>query len=212
MTFADLTRLFVVALPAVFFVVDPIGTVPVFLAMTAGDEPSKMRSMAKRACLVAGGLLAFFAIFGGLVFQVFGVTLSAFKVAGGVLLLITSVDMLRARRSATRSTDEETQEGVLKEDVAIVPLALPLLSGPGAIATVMVLMSRGKGLWTAVPVLLSIAITFAASYALLRGAAMVQRFLGRTGIAILERVMGLLLAAIAVQFMADGAQELLQSR
>ena len=212
MSFAQLTALFGVALPAVFFVVDPIGTVPVFLAMTAGDGPEKMRRMAKRACLVAAGVLAFFALFGGVVFQVFGVTLGAFKVAGGVLLLITSIDMLRARRSATRSTDEETQEGALKEDVAIVPLALPMLSGPGAIATVMVLMSRGKGLLSAVPVLLAIALTFAGSYALLRGAAVVQRFLGRTGIAILERVMGLLLAAIAVQFMADGGLELLRQR
>jgi multiple antibiotic resistance protein len=197
-----------VSVSAVFFVVDPIGVVPIFIAMTQGDSPEKMRGTARRASLVAGGLLIFFALFGTFLFKVVGVSLSAFRVAGGIVLLITALDMLRARQSETRTSPEEAQEATGKEDVAIVPLAIPLLAGPGAIATVMVLMSRAAGpLWVAA-VILSILVTMAASYFLLRGAALVQRFLGQSGVAIFQRVMGLLLAAIAVQFIAEGGRDL----
>jgi multiple antibiotic resistance protein len=201
---------FLVSLSAVFFVVDPIGVVPIFLAITAGDSEEKMRRTALRACLVAGGLLLFFAVFGGLIFKVFGVSLAAFRIAGGILLLITALDMLRARPSETRTSRTEEQEGVAKEDVALVPLAMPLLAGPGAIASAMVLMSKGETLqMAAVPVLAAIVLTFVASYFILRASHLVQRVLKQSGVAILERVMGLILAAIAVQFMADGAKDLL---
>jgi len=197
-----------VSLSAIFFVVDPIGVVPIFIAMTHGDPPEKIRDTAQRASLVAGGLLVFFALFGTFLFKVVGVSLSAFRVAGGIVLLITALDMLRARQSEVRTSPEEAQEATVKEDVAIVPLAIPLLAGPGAIATVMVLMSRASGVVSVVAVVLSIAVTMAASYFLLRGAALVQRALGQSGVAIFQRVMGLLLAAIAVQFIAEGGREL----
>ena len=200
---------FLVSLSAVFFVVDPIGVVPIFLAITAGDSAEKMRRTALRACLVAGGLLLFFALFGGVIFQVFGVSLAAFRVAGGILLLITALDMLRARPSETRTSHTEQQEGAHKEDVALVPLAMPLLAGPGAIASAMVLMSKGETLTMALPVLAAIVLTFVASYFILRASHLVQRVLKQSGVAILERVMGLILAAIAVQFIADGAKDLL---
>jgi len=200
---------FLVSLSAVFFVVDPVGVVPIFLAITAGDSETKMRRTALRACIVAGGLLLFFALFGGVIFKIFGVSLAAFRVAGGILLLITSLDMLRARPSETRTSRTEEQEGVAKEDVAIVPLAMPLLAGPGAIASAMVLMSKGGTMLMAVPVLAAIVLTFVASYFILRASHLVQRVLKQSGVAILERVMGLILAAIAVQFMADGAKDLL---
>jgi len=158
---------------------------------------------------VAGGLLLFFAVFGGVIFQVFGVSLAAFRVAGGILLLITALDMLRARPSETRTSQTEQQEGIIKEDVALVPLAMPLLAGPGAIASAMVLMSKGETLLMAVPVIAAIVLTFVASYFILRASNLVLRVLKQSGVAILERVMGLILAAIAVQFMADGARDLL---
>ena len=206
----DLFETFIVALPAIFFVVDPFGVVPIYLAITAGDTAKRAREMALRACLVAGGLLTFFALFGGLVFKVFGVTLSAFRVAGGVLLLITSLDMLRGRTSQTKTSPAEELESTQKEDVAVVPLAMPLLAGPGAIATAMVLMSRGTGILIAVPVVISIVLTFVASYYTLRGAHIVLRALGESGVAILQRLMGLILAAIAVQFIAEGSHELIR--
>lgn len=206
----EFLALFLVSLSAVFFVVDPIGVVPIFLAVSSHDSPEKMRSTAARACLVGGALLMFFALFGGFIFKIMGVNLSAFRVAGGILLLMTALDMLRARTSETRNTPGETEEAAHKDDVAIVPLAVPLLAGPGAIATVMVLMSKGRAVVTAVPVLVSILLTFIASYFLLRGAIYVQRALKASGVAIMQRVMGLILAAIAVQFMAEGGRDLLR--
>lgn len=200
---------FFVALAGVFVVVDPIGVVPIFLGMTVNDSPRKMRDIALRACIVGGSLLLFFAIFGGVVFKVFGVSLSGFRVAGGIVLLITALDMLRARSSPTRTSPAEQEESLQKEDVALVPMAMPLLAGPGAIAAVMVLMSRGGGAAGVASVVLAIVITFVATYLLLRAATMVQRVLGQSGVAILERVMGLILAAIAVQFIAEGARDLL---
>ncbi len=204
----EFLSIFIVALPAVFFVVDPFGVVPIFLIITAKDPRERARQMALRACSVGGGLLLFFALFGGLVFKVFGVTLSAFRIAGGILLLMTSLDMLRGRTSQTKTSPEEEREGAEKEDVAVVPLAMPLLAGPGSIATVMVLMSRGKSIASALSVLVSIVLTFVASYYILRAANIVQRVLGQSGVAILQRLMGLILAAIAVQFIADGYRDL----
>ncbi|HTS80642.1 MAG TPA: MarC family protein [Myxococcaceae bacterium] len=197
-----------VSLSAVFFVVDPVGVVPIFIAMTHGDSAEKIRDTARRASLVAAGLLIFFALFGTFLFKVVGVSLAAFRVAGGIVLLITALDMLRARQSETRTSPEEAQEATDKEDVAIVPLAIPLLAGPGAIATVMVLMSRGGGWLATGAVVLSVLLTMAVTFFLLRGAALVQRVLGQSGVAIVQRVMGLLLAAIAVQFIAEGGRQL----
>jgi multiple antibiotic resistance protein len=207
----ELLSLFAVSFPAVFFVVDPIGAVPIFLAMTANDPSEKVRRTAMRACVAGAAVLLFFALSGGLLFNLFGVTLGAFRVAGGLLLLVTAFDMVNARPSRTRTSPGEAQEGVERDDVAIVPVAIPLLAGPGAIATVMVLMSRGTGLLSAIPVVLAVVLTFAASYLVLRGAALVQRVLRQTGVAILERVMGLILAAIGVEFIAEGGRALLAS-
>lgn len=205
---SELLSIFIVALPAVFFVVDPIGVVPIFLSMTRGDSPAKVRSMAAKASLVGGALVLAFAIFGGLIFKVFGLTMGAFRVAGGILLLMTALDMLRAQRPGTRTSEQETREGAQKDDIAVVPLAVPLLAGPGSIATVMVLMGRGDGWVTGIPVLVAIVVTFIGAYLLLRAAPLVQRVLGQSGVAIVERVMGLIIAAISVQFMAEGVREL----
>jgi multiple antibiotic resistance protein len=202
---------FALALPAVLFIVDPIGVVPLFLSMTAKDSPEKCRAMALRACFTAGAVLTFFALFGTLVFQVFGVTLAAFRVAGGLLLMLTALDMLRAQKPGTKTSDAETAEGASSDDIAIVPLAMPLLAGPGAIATVMVLMAQhGPGFGAAVPVVAAIAITMGFTYLALRSAQTVKRVLRQTGVAILERVFGLILAAIAVQFVFEGGKELLK--
>jgi multiple antibiotic resistance protein len=203
--------LFAIALPAVLFIVDPIGVVPLFVAMTANDSTEKCRAMAMRACITATGVLSFFALFGTVIFQVFGVTLAAFRVAGGLLLMLTALDMLRAQHPGTKTSAAEAAEGANQDDIAIVPLAMPLLAGPGAIATVMVLMAQhGAGIDAAVPVLAAISITMGLAYLTLRSAQAIKRVLKQTGIAILERIFGLILAAIAVQFVFEGGKELLK--
>ena len=199
-----------IALPAVLFIVDPIGVVPLFVAMTANDDVKKCRTMALRACLTAGGVLIFFALSGSLIFKFFGVSLAAFRVAGGLLLMLTALDMLRAQPPATRTSPQEAEEGKEREDIAIVPLAMPLLAGPGAIATVMTLMAQfGGDLLSGSMVILSIVVTLGITYVVLRSANGVKRVLRQTGIAVLERVFGLILAAIAVQFMFEGGKALI---
>jgi multiple antibiotic resistance protein len=200
-----------VSLSAVFFVVDPFAAIPMFLAMTRADSPEKRRGMALRASIATFAILTVFSLAGAVIFRTLGISLGAFKVAGGVLLLIMSIDMLRTKPSAARITQGEVDEGAAKDDIAIVPLAMPLLAGPGSIATVVVLMGRartGHGhWWQVVAVLGAIAVTSLACYLILRVASRIDRVLGQSGMSILSRVAGLLLAAIAIQFMLDGIHD-----
>lgn len=193
-----------VSFTGIFAVVDPFTALPLFLSMTADNTVAERTRMARRAALAALFILTAFALAGGLLFKFFGVTLATFKIAGGLLLLLMAIDMLRAQPSRTRSSPEETAEGTRKDDIAIFPLATPLLAGPGSIATTMVFMGRSTAWWQALPVLFAIALTCLIAYWLLRSASLMDRWLGRTGMNVLNRVMGLILAAIAVQFMVDG--------
>jgi multiple antibiotic resistance protein len=205
----EILSLSLVSLSALFFVVDPLAAVPFFLAMTRKDSVEKRRETALRAAVTTGLVLSSFALAGAWVFRILGISIGAFKIAGGVVLLLLALDMIRTQPSRTRITEGEVEAGADQEDVAIVPLAMPLLAGPGSIATAIVLMSRARAgpWWHALPVLGAILVTAFASYLILAGAARTERVLGRTGLAILERAAGLLLVAIAVQFMLDGLGE-----
>jgi multiple antibiotic resistance protein len=206
---SDVASLSLVSLSAIFFVVDPLSAVPFFLAMTRDDSAQKRRETALRASVAAALVLSTFALAGAAIFKLLGIGLPAFKVAGGVVLLLLALDMIRTQPSKTRITELEVAAGAGKEDIAIVPLAMPLLAGPGSIATCIVLMARARTgpWWHAVPVLGAIAVTCAATYLVLSGASRTERVLGATGLAILERAAGLLLVAIAIQFMMDGLGE-----
>jgi multiple antibiotic resistance protein len=196
-----------IALSAVFFVVDPLAAIPIFLAITGRETPAQRARTALRASITSGLTLAVFALAGGLIFRFFGISLGAFKIAGGVLLFLMSLDMMKAQPSRTKQTPEETEEGIEKDDVAVIPLAIPLLSGPGAIATVMVLMTRHREWTFAIPVFVAIALTAGATYALLRTAVALQKRLSKTALNVMMRVMGLILAAIAVEFVVAGAHD-----
>jgi multiple antibiotic resistance protein len=206
---SEVLALSLVSLSAVFFVVDPLSAVPFFLAMTRADSDEKRRQTALRASVAAALILSTFALAGAWIFKLLGIGLPAFKVAGGVVLLLLALDMIRTQPSKTRITEGEVAAGVGKDDVAIVPLAMPLLAGPGSIATCIVLMARARAgpWWHALPVLGAIALTSVAAYLLLASAPKTEKMLGPSGLAILERAAGLLLVAIAVQFMMDGLGE-----
>jgi multiple antibiotic resistance protein len=202
----------VYAFSAVFFIVDPLLAVPIFLSITDGDPIDKRRQTAARASLAAVGVLSLFALAGGFIFKAFGISLGSFKIAGGLLLFLTSTDMMRAVPARTRSSAEEQAESANEKDVAIIPMAIPMLAGPGAIATVMVLMSRAA--WQPVrtsAVFLSVLVTGAVAWLLMRYASVAERFLKKTVLNAAERVMGLLLAAIAVEFVASGIRDLFPS-
>jgi len=200
----------VVALSAIFFVIDPLANVPIFLSITVGYTPEQRRSIALRAALATMLVLSIFALAGGVIFEAFGISLGAFKIAGGLMLLLMAIDMMRAQPSATKTSPEEQAESRERDDVAIFPMAIPMLAGPGAIASVMVLMSRAA--WRPVPtamVFVAIAITCLVAWLLMRSAANAERFLPKTLLRAFERVMGLLLAAVAVEFIAGGVRDMI---
>jgi multiple antibiotic resistance protein len=197
-----------VAVSSIFFIVDPLAAIPSFLVMTADDSEEKRRRMARQAAWTCFLVLGLFSLAGSLIFKLFSITLPAFKIAGGLILVLVAIDMLQARRSGTQEVAEERLEGAEKDEVGVTPLGIPMLAGPGAISTVMVLMGQSRNWWQAVPVFAAIGCTALASYYILAGANRVRRFLGETGIRVLMRLMGLVLTAIAVQFVINAFMDL----
>jgi len=201
-------RFSLLALSSIFFLVDPFAALPTFLAVTAGQDPKKRVRTARKASLTAFVILSTFAIAGTYIFRLFGITLPAFEIAGGIILLLIGLDMLEAKRSPTQESPSDTQEATAKDDVGIVPMGIPMLAGPGAITSVMVLVGQAQTKWQMAAIFGSIAITAAICFLVLGSAARVARILGDTGIRILVRIMGLLLVALAVQYFVNGFQDL----
>ena len=200
----ELVQRFLLELTAILFIVDPVAAVPGFLAMTARDSHAARQAAARRGAWTVFITLIVFALGGTYIFKLFGITLAAFKVAGGVLIGLSAMDMVQARRSHQQETPEETAEGIEKEDVGIMPLGIPMLAGAGAISTVMVSAFAAKTAWDVASLFASIALTAFACYATLRAATAVEKRLGKTGMRILTRVMGLFLLAISIQYILDG--------
>ena len=165
---------------------------------------------AKKAALATMVTLLVFAAAGNVIFQTFGITLGAIRIAGGVLLFLLALDMMRAKQSPVRQTAEEELEGAAKDDIAIIPLTIPMLAGPGAIATTMVCVSNAHGRVAYIAIVVAaIVVTSIAVFFILRSAILVERRLGTTGLNVLTRVMGLILAAVAVQFIINGIADVL---
>jgi multiple antibiotic resistance protein len=198
---------FTVCFPSLFSIVDPIGVVPVYLALVASEPLPEQRRTAARASLTATIVLSLFAATGTAIFHFFGITIPAFKVAGGILMFSMAHEMMRARTSSVKSTPEETSDAQAKDDVAIIPIGVPLLSGPGAIATAVVWSSRAHQASEKVALFVSILLVTGITLVTLLFAGRVVRFFGRTGINVVSRIMGLILAATAAQFVIDGARE-----
>jgi multiple antibiotic resistance protein len=207
---APIVRFSVLALSSIFFLVDPFAAIPSFLAITAHADPVRRRRMARKGALTCFIVLTSFAFAGQLIFKMFGITLPAFEVAGGLILLLIGLDMLEARRSPTQEAKGDTEEATVKEDAGIVPLGIPMLAGPGAISSVMVLVGQVPNLlaWEMGAILGSIAFTCLVTYWVLAGAGRVRQVLGETGIRILVRIMGLLLVALAMQYFVNGLTDL----
>src|SRR3989454_5692075 len=181
---------------SVLFIVDPLTAVPTFLAMTARDPPEVRRQMAKRGAWTCAITLMSFALGGSLIFRLFGITIAAFKVAGGVLIGLNALDMVQARRSQQRETAVEKAEGIEKEDVGIMPLGVPMLAGPGAISTVMVLAGASKSVVTTIGVYVAIALTAFLTYITLAPGPRVGERTGQTGLRSLTRPMRVRLCAV----------------
>jgi multiple antibiotic resistance protein len=189
-----------------FVIIDPIGLAPLFVALTQGMDAGARRKVAVRACLVALGLLTLFGVAGEAVLAFLGISMPAFRIAGGVLLFLTALDMLFERRTQRRQGQADADH---PEDPSVFPLAIPLIAGPGAIATMILLTGReGADLAHVLAIHGVMALVLGVVFALFLLAAPLERLLGPVGINVVTRLLGMLLAALSVQFVIDGLRDL----
>ncbi len=195
------------AVTSIFVILDPIAIVPAFIAMTPNDSPPAKLRMARLACWVAAGVLMLFVVAGNAIFKVMGITLPAFQVAGSILLLRIALDMLYARRSPAQETDEEVAAGAAKDDIAITPLGVPMLAGPGAISTVLILLNQATGFAQVAVLFGAIALVCCVSYWVFWLAVRGTHYLNPLALKLVTRLFGLLLASMAVQFVFNALEQ-----
>ena len=207
----DIASRFFLIFSTLFVIIDPVGVVPTFLALTKDQNKEQLRRTIWKACLVGSLILIFFTFLGGPLFKFLNLNLNAFKVGGGLLLLLTALDMLRAKNKDCRCSSTELSAGHERDDVSVVPIAIPLLAGPGAITSVVVFSfdhTTGHLLHSTL-ILAAITLVFVISFLVFRSAEWIGHFLGKSGISVLQRIMGLLLAALSLQLMAERGLKLI---
>ena len=190
---------------AVFSVLNPIGAIPTLISLTTNYTTEERRKVIERSITVAGGVIIGFMFIGVYIFDVLGISISDFELAGGVLLFKVAFDMLQGKTSNTKLTADEEKESLSKDEIGVVPLGMPLLAGPGTITTTMIYFNlRSTGLEDKIMVFAAVILVIISAFIVLRSSTLLFKRLGRTGSMIISRVMGLLLAAIGVEFMANG--------
>jgi len=196
------------AFTTAFTIIDPLGMVPLSLAVTASNTPAERRAIVTRAIIVAGAIIFVMALVGRAIFAYLGITLPAFTIAGGILLFLIAVDMLFARRTGTKQTDEETREAAAGGNAAVFPLAVPMIAGPGTIATVLVLtnLAQSNSLRLLV-IFFAYAVALFATWLAMQAGTLILKAVGTTGIHVATRLLGILLAALAVQFVLNGISQ-----
>ena len=198
------TAALVTAFATLFVVIDPPGIVPLFIALTQGTAPEARPRLGLRACLIAGTILTLFGLFGEGLLGFIGITMPAFRIAGGILLFLTALDMLFERRTQRR----EGQQADPNHDLSVFPLATPLIAGPGAIATKILLMGQSGGSLAGMMTVLGLLwAMLAVTFVFFLAATPIERLLGRTGTIVITRLLGMLLAALSVQFVIDGVRQ-----
>ena len=199
------TAFLITSFVTLFVIIDPIGLTPIFLALTQGATAHERRSIALRAALTAMFILALFAAFGEAVLGFAGISMAAFRVAGGVLLFLTALDMLFERR--TKRRENQGEEATEVEDPSIFPMSIPLIAGPGSIATVILLAGQKPGLEGFGLVMCVVIAVLLLMLAMFLASGLFERALGKTGINVVTRLLGMLLAALSVQFVLDGLRD-----
>ena len=195
------------AFVAVLVITDPLGNTPIFVSLLNQYDQQERRNILRRACLAAVAILVLFTLMGSVIFKIFGITIGAFRIAGGLILFGIAANMLSAQKSRVRITPGEQVEAQQKEDISIVPLAIPLISGPGAIATVMTLETQAKNFYETGIIVLAILTAGLISYLTYRYASAFIMKIGETGINIMTRLLGLILAVMSVQFVINGVRD-----
>lgn len=202
-----LINFILLATSSLFVIVDPLGTVPAFLAMTPNDTPEQRLRTARVACCTTAVVLLLFSIAGTFFFKIFGITMPAFEIAASIVLLIIALDMLKVQRSRVQETREEKRAGAEKTDIAVTPLAIPMLAGPGAISTTILLQNEAGTVTQRLTLYGSIVIVSLVTYFIFRLAVRGARWLNPIAMSIAIRIMGLVLAAVAIQFMLNAIRE-----
>ena len=197
------------AFAALFFIVDPVGNVPLFLAITPKNDFSERKQIVGKASFASGLILVFFLLTGNLMLNLFHITIGAFKIAGGILIFMISLRMLFVFKPSQKTSPQEELEAKEKEDVSFFPLAIPLLSGPGAITTIILLRNKCHDIIDYLIILFIIVVVSVLTYFILKQSQYLMKLWGQTGINILVRLMGLLLSVIAVQFAIDGIKDII---
>ena len=198
-------ELFLSAFITLFVVLDPPGCAPIYAGLTSGASPAQKRSMAVRACVIAGAILLVFALFGEPLLAALHIELDAFRAAGGIMLFLIALDMVFEKRTQRREARaEKIRDTPEIEDVSVFPMAMPMLAGPGAIASVMLLESAAKGMEGTLVVLAALAAVLLLTFLALVAAAPLMRLFGARFEAVLTRLLGVLLAALAAQYVIDG--------
>ena len=190
-------------------IINPLSAAPMYLAITDGYTREQRRATLRFGIVTAFAIMAAFALVGGAIFQLFGITIDAFRIAGGFIFFGIGMDMLQAKRSRGKATEEEEQEGRVRENVGVTPLGIPMITCPGAITTVMVLMSQAGPPLRVGLVFGAVVLVLAITWGVLAAAPRLVRFFGQTGLNVMTRVMGLLVTVIAVQFIVDGARPII---
>lgn len=198
------TAALITAFTTLFVIIDPPGLAPLFLALTQGMKGPQRRAIAIRASLVAIGILLGFGLFGEALLGFIGISMPAFRVAGGVLLFLTALDMLFERRQKRREDTAEEEEAEPDHDPSVFPLAVPLIAGPGAIASMILLVGQTEGALGFAALVAVLLAVMAINFAFFMASGLIERALGKTGINVITRLLGMLLAALAVQFILDG--------
>jgi len=197
-------ELFVSAFVTFLVVIDPPGCAPIFAGLTRGATAAHRRAMALRSVGIAAGILLFFGLLGQDLLRALGVSLSAFRIAGGILLFLIAIDMVFEKRTERRETRAEEVSAREADDISVFPMAIPMIAGPGSIASIMLLMARSEGLVASLVVLGALAATLALTLLCLLLAGPLMRLLGHRMEAMLTRLLGVILAALAAQFVIDG--------
>jgi multiple antibiotic resistance protein len=201
------SELFVSALVTFLVVIDPPGCAPIFAALTSDATPVHRRAMAIRAVLIAAGILLFFALLGEDLLRALGISLSAFRIAGGIMLFLIAIDMVFEKRTERRESRAQEVSASEAEDVSVFPMAIPMIAGPGSIASVMLLMARSDGLPESLLVLAALLATLLLTLAALLAAGPLMRLMGHRIEAMITRILGVVLAALAAQFVIDGIEQ-----
>lgn len=195
---------FLAILVSIFAIVNPVGVIPTFLALTGSYSRKERLRVIIKATLVGLGILVLFGLAGERIFAVFDITIPAFRIAGGILIFKVAFDMLQGERPKSDSNDQEITDALERDSIGVTPLGVPLLTGPGAITTVMILIASTESNGDRLLIYGACVLVFIAAFALLFAGERLFSFMGRSGLQVFTRVMGLILAALAVQFVVNG--------